>query len=290
MKLSPEDLAMFYRIWLALLTFVNTKTKLATKWPNEPKMGSVPIEEAALLRDALWENEALLGEFVTQNPAGLSEEELLITGNFIHRVQGEFIAVRTLKKHTIITHTPENSSEERVYGVIGLSNSLDEVFPFFPQIFEGVLMPFRDKIVPDGLFRGSLISFGGNMSRSFKEKADELQDRYGLITSLPPDPTLEAAGREKGTQKLLEAFRRYLLASNLSEKVVAQNVQALQDLSEVMLPQMLLDLDLEGAKRYLSLHPKDAPAVKRFARFLFETGRGNEKTIWDLQEIRRRDS
>jgi hypothetical protein len=290
MKLSPEDLAMFYRIWFALLTFVNTQTKIAPNWPKIPKMGSVSVEDAALLRDALWKDESLLGQFVAQNPSGLTEEELLIVGNFIYRVQGTFIAIRSLKKHTIVLYTSKDTSKERAYGVIGLSSSLDELFSFFPQYFEGVIMPFRDKIVPDGLFRGSLISFGGNMSRSFKEKADEMQDRYGLITNLPSDPHLESAGREKGTQKLLQAFRRHLLASNLSEKVVAQNVQTLQEMSEVMQPQALHDLDLEGAQRYLALHPKDGPAVKRFARFLFETDRGNEATVWDLQEIRRRDS
>jgi hypothetical protein len=47
------------------------------------------------------------------------------------------------------------------------------------------LLPFRDKIVYDGLISSFRISFGGGMRRSFKESYEAAKKRLGIVTSLP---------------------------------------------------------------------------------------------------------
>ena len=65
MQLPPEQTARFYRIWLALLTFVNEQQHLVPAFPaNEERNGLLPLSDEMQLRTALWADDGLRERFI----------------------------------------------------------------------------------------------------------------------------------------------------------------------------------------------------------------------------------
>ena len=71
MILQPQETERFYRIWWALLSFVNAQCHLVPDLPAQPAPGSVQLADAMKIRNALWADDALLDRFIAENPAAL---------------------------------------------------------------------------------------------------------------------------------------------------------------------------------------------------------------------------
>lgn len=65
---------------------------------------------------------------------------------------------------------------------------------------ETVLLPFKDRIVYDGLLSGYNISFGGGIKRMLNDSYRRAKERQGIVTSLPIEaiPTTAANPRAVG--------------------------------------------------------------------------------------------
>ena len=61
MNLSPSEVELFYRVWFSLLLYTNRELQIFDdlKEPSQPRALSISPEDAAQLRDALWEEEKL---------------------------------------------------------------------------------------------------------------------------------------------------------------------------------------------------------------------------------------
>ena len=183
MRLPKDQVARFYNMWMALLTFVNKQRGLLPGrevWDlNHP----IKPEDALVVRDALWSSDELREEFVAQNPAGLSDEDLLVVTSWRHRVAGNFFILKHLKKHSIF------SGNNRYYAVLGLHSPIEEITPFTPCLVEAVLLPYEDHIIFDSLLKPMNISFGGNMRGRFNQDYQEARKRGDIITSLLAQPS-----------------------------------------------------------------------------------------------------
>ena len=288
MKLSEEDAEQFYRLWFSLLSFANERRKLVEGWPDSPQLGNIDPNSAIKIRDAIWADTSLLSLYCESNPSGFSEEDLEIVAAWKHRVAGSFFAIKQTRKYALFLDT----SERTLYGVTGLISSLEEMIPYFPFLLDAVLIPFKGKIVIDGLFRSSNIMIGSNMRRSMALQVKDIEDSQGVHLMLPPDPLFLRQAVEKGNAKLIDGFRRHLIGSGASDKVVARNLETLGALG-VWLgsgepPVSLLRLNLDRARAYLEAVPDAGPCLKRYARYLEDSGRGDSGTVWELQELRRR--
>ncbi|MCE9561295.1 MAG: DUF6398 domain-containing protein [Planctomycetes bacterium] len=72
------------------------------------------------------------------------------------------------------------------YGVLALSQPFEDLIgPHLPVLTQTVLLPFKDKIIYDGLITGYRIAFGPGIRRSLNESFKEAKSRHGIITSLP---------------------------------------------------------------------------------------------------------
>ena len=159
MLLEPQDVELFFRLHRALMFFVNQRLKVI---PNEL---ATPEEFAALspevrlkVRDALNARLDLIESFVDENPAHLSADELDIVRSWRHLVAGKFYVFRELKKYTVFLSTDDPAI---AYGVLALSQPFEELIgPYLPVLTQTVLLPFKDKIVYDGLMTSYNISFG----------------------------------------------------------------------------------------------------------------------------------
>ena len=96
---------------------------------------------------------------------------------------GKFYIFRELKKYTVFLAA---EGPTIAYGVLALSQPFEELIgPHLPVLVETVLLPFKDKIVYDGLLTGYNITFGGGIRRSLNESFKEAKAQHGIVTSLP---------------------------------------------------------------------------------------------------------
>ena len=93
---------------------------------------------------------------------------------------------RELKKYTVFLAAEQESI---AYGVLALSQPFEEVIgPYLPIMVKTVLLPFKDKIVYDGLVTKYNISFGPGIRCSLNESFKKAKDRLALSPRcrLPP--------------------------------------------------------------------------------------------------------
>jgi hypothetical protein len=64
-----------------------------------------------------------------------------------------------------------------------------------------VLLPFRGKIIYDGLVSGYNITFGGGIKRTLNEEYKQAKEAFGIITSLGDDMASAAKPPKKSKQR-----------------------------------------------------------------------------------------
>ncbi len=185
MNLTFDEGKLFYDLYAALLSFANQELNVSSKqFSNSTEYTSTPPEARVAVRDALFAHRELIDEFVKENPANLSTDPLAIVGAWKHAVVGKFYVYRHLTKYTVFLTS--GGSPNKAYGVLGLADPLEEVIgPYLPRLIETVLLPFRDKIIYDGLASGYNITVGGGVKRMLNEEYKQAKKAFGIITSLP---------------------------------------------------------------------------------------------------------
>ena len=180
MNLSPAEVERFYSVWKPLLQFVNERRAVV---PGVSFEAAHPAdaELAVKVRDALWAEASLLDDFIRENPAGLSADALALASSWRHRRAGNFIAYRSLKRHTVVL---EDVRPVQVFGVLGLTQPIEHMVPWLPCMVGGVLLPFGDRVIFDGLLSVYSVRFGPGIRSQFASAYSEGKDR--IITTLGP--------------------------------------------------------------------------------------------------------
>jgi hypothetical protein len=284
MQLPPEQTARFYRIWLALLRYVNEQLHLVPAFPVSEERGELlPLSDELQLRNALWADDTLRERFISANPADLSSADLAVVASWRYRLAGSFYIVRTLKKYTVFL---SEDVPPRAYGVLGLSSPIEELARGpLPVLAQTVLLPFEDKIIYDGLLQWYAVVFGPGIRARLNTEYRNAQEREGIITTLEPanhpaDPHKMRTGVLVRNGRIVQSFRKELNSKGLSPKMVEQHGAAIEDFAQTTLlehdpPRGLLDTQLSDVQSYLRTHGNKtvATSFKRFIRFLEETGR-----------------
>lgn len=299
MILLPHETERFYRIWWALLGYVNAQRHLIADLPAQPTPGSLQPVDAVKIRDALWTDDSLREDFIAANPAGLAVADLEMVASWKHRVAGKFFVVKHLKKYSVFL---DDRSPSRAYGVLGLVSPIEQVVgPYLPILVEAVLLPFEDRIIYDSLLAPYRITFGGGIRANLKIALRDAQEREGIITSLTPhaEPATDEAQADARTRnaKVIGEFRKALYKSGLSPKMVEHHANNLQSFADDHLlaqapPRLLLEMQTKDVGAYLnSLDPERAPSAyksfKRYAKFLWDSARSNPDALLRLQDFLR---
>lgn len=290
--LSPQETERFYRIWWALLRYANAKLQIIPDLAESSEGETIDIQDAAEIREALWEDDSILEAFIADNPAALPASDLELVASWQQRIAGTLFIVRHLKNHSVFL---TEGSPARAYGVLGLVSSIDEILgDYVPRYVNAVLLPFEDRIIFDSLLTGFNIHFGSGITADLNRDYRNAQEREGIITSLRPAPPGEIRKHlQARNAKLLDALKKDLYKTGLSPKMVEQHTARIADFNEYLMaqdaPRLLLDTDAASIDSYLSnLDAKDHKAsltsFKRFARFLFESDRMDPDAAWELQE------
>ena len=202
MRLSNEDVALFYKLYFSLLLFANARLRVVAGIDTEAQLANTSIDDRLALREALFGNSELIAEFVAENPAQLSRDELDIVANWSNFLRGRFYLFRQLKKHAIFLTLQDDM---KAYGVLAIADLFDQMAPFMPIVVHTVLLPFKGQIIYDGLMTSESIYFGPGIKRRLNESYNEAKAKYGIITSLD---NLSLKVKEPDEAELLKYYLR----------------------------------------------------------------------------------
>jgi len=183
MILTPEEAELCFTLHWALLIYANRRLHTVPSATTVHEIVRLSTAEKMEVRQACYEHPHVLESFIAENPEDLPPDELAIVASWRHRISGEFYIVRYLKRYTVFLSTTE---PEHLYGVLSLNDPLEDLFGGHPlPIYVGaVLLPFRDKIIYDGLLNTYSIYFGGGIRSGLNRAYSRLKRREGIIERL----------------------------------------------------------------------------------------------------------
>lgn len=186
MNIPQADADLFFKLHPALLQYINQRLKIFPKIKTAEKLRLSGIENVAQVRAELWQKPEYIADFVLENPNNLVEDELAIVASWKHFIKGRFYVLRHLKKYSIFLTEAEPT---RAYGVCSINTPLNEM-PFKTPIYlEAVLLPFRDRIIYDGILHPYSVTFGPGFRSGLNEAYREAKNKLGVIEQITvPNP------------------------------------------------------------------------------------------------------
>ena len=198
MILAPEDAALFYRAWWPLLKWVNDQRNLVPPFPVPTPERPMSVALANPIRKVLWAEDSLREQFLSEGAANLGAAERELIGSWKQRVSGRFVAFKHLQKHSIFM-------SKDVFAVVGLYSPLAELIPRVPMFVEATLLPFRDRIIIDGIIESMQIGFGAGARRMLQARFTEAKAKSQIRTTLSAKPARTLSSRRK-VPKSQDAF------------------------------------------------------------------------------------
>ncbi len=183
MNLAIEDARLFFKLFFALLAYANRQLKVLpnVNTPDDiPKAGS---QKVVTIRDALYAHPELLDQFVAENPEGFTPEELSIVASWKYRVSGDFYLMRCLEKYAVLMSADK---PVHLYGVLGLYDPIAVLVrdQALPVLLRTTLLPFKGKIICDGLVSTYSITFGKGIRTDLDATYKRLKQKEGIIEQL----------------------------------------------------------------------------------------------------------
>lgn len=225
MHLSQRQLDRFFDLLDQLLVFANERLHLV-EGLSAPIVGEQAEMKAALVCELLWDNRAVIDEFVRLNPNRMPARDLQAVAAWSDALVGEFMLVRHERGQAIMLH------ETGLYSVAGLDVDLSERLSQAPDILHAALLPYEGVIVTDGLEMSSGIPLNAEELRVMEEAsaaalatgvastADELRVRAQAYNSKLRELELDAlmssieleARQARDGERLPEGYHRGVLA------------------------------------------------------------------------------
>ena len=198
MKLSPQDVDVYFKLMWALQFFAKERLQLLPDVTTQEEYAACSVEDKLKIREPLFQQRELIDAFVSENPELLSEEELQIVRSWKQAIVGDFYIERLLKRYAVFI-----GEDNTVYGVVGLLDDFDELFhkSELPRFVKALLLPFRDKIIYDGLLLGYNIYFGGGVRGDLKEIYLSAKQQGLIVERLDESPRIAAKAKPSKPQK-----------------------------------------------------------------------------------------
>ncbi len=158
MNLPPEDAELFFRLFFGLLAYTNRILQLTANRETAEEVRKLGTRGVLPIRNALYQHPKIFDEYIAENPERLSNQELDLIASWKHHITGNLYLMRYLKKYAVFLST-ENPSH--LYGVLGLHDSIADLLHQEPPpvLLKTALLPFKDKIICDGLIEDSPATF-----------------------------------------------------------------------------------------------------------------------------------
>ncbi len=196
MLISKQEATLFFKLQKSLLIYGASKMSGDSESFDANNFKDATLEKWIDARDYVMANINLIDQYVLENPDKISIEELELIEDWKNAKIGDFIVERHLKNFSIFLDVEDN---KKAYGVLGLTQDFNEILPFFPIWITGVLLPWKNQIICDGLFKSRPMVFGGGIKFTFKEQYLAAK-RRGIITCLKAESVAKICS--KSNEKL----------------------------------------------------------------------------------------
>lgn len=183
MNFDTVEIDLFYRLHGSLLAYANRQLKVLPQKVTPALIHRQPIQQVVELRDACYGEPELLEQYLAANPDHLPADEMALIASWRHRITGDFYIVRHLKAYAVFLSAEEHP---HLYGVLGLYDPLKVIMNDAPLPIwvNATLLPFRDRIIYDGILRPYSIFFGSGFRSSISATFSRLKEREGIIEGL----------------------------------------------------------------------------------------------------------
>lgn len=164
--------------------YVNQQLNVIDRKLYTPEVYShLPPETRLKVHRALLEHIDLIDNFTSENPFRLGNEDQEVIRSWKHFVAGRFYVFRYHRSHAVFLSSTEPAI---AYGVVPLLDPFETVIGRqLPRMVENDLLPFKDKIVYDGLITEYSMSFGAGLKRRLNDDYMDAKERQGITTTLP---------------------------------------------------------------------------------------------------------
>ncbi|MCB0650669.1 MAG: hypothetical protein KDC85_05285 [Saprospiraceae bacterium] len=187
MRLNEQEYNQYIRIHPKLIYFAGKKLALFPKNTTLEKFLGWSVEKKYPIREALYENLHLLDEFIHEFSKELSKEDIELIQQFKHFTKGTFVVVKLTSEHAIFM------DDQFAYEVLALSDPFEMFWGNnLPVMVEAVLLPFKDKIIYDGIISSYPILIGPGMKESIMHDFNRIVAQNGVISQLPVDEKIKA--------------------------------------------------------------------------------------------------
>jgi hypothetical protein len=179
MRLIPENESKdFLRLYISLMHFAGKERGIVAKSQSFSAFMDTSMEIKASCRDAIYSPKLLIEDYLaTQND--LSEQDKLDTKAWERYLAGDFIVLKHTKNHSIFLPM---GKVQVAYSVNSLTSDLGEILDT-PVIINTVLLPFRGKILCDGLLSFRMF-VGRNMKADLSDEFKKLKKAGKLLGTL----------------------------------------------------------------------------------------------------------
>lgn len=180
MQISSEDATLFFKLMPALQTFANQSLHVIKNLNEVEQYQRISNDQRVKLRNIFYKKPEIIDDFVRENWFGFSPDELAIVSGWKNFVAGDFFIDRILKKYAVFI------GNTKVYGVLALVEPFQVVLAGMPlpAYVKTVLLPFKGKIIYDGLLEGYNIFFGHGISASMSNTYRAAKQQGKIIESL----------------------------------------------------------------------------------------------------------
>jgi hypothetical protein len=180
MTLTEKEYKEFLKVHLDLLFYVGHKKNVLPKDLSLKKFMALDFQIKFKCREALFEDEDILDEYIASNFDPLTTDQIEIVVGFKKKIRSRFVIFRCLTNYAIFIDTKDN----RFYAVKALGDSFDTFFDNFPVNIATTLIPFKDKIIYDGFIQSSGVYYGKNMTETMNEDYKKAKRSKEILMSL----------------------------------------------------------------------------------------------------------
>ena len=238
MKLSMEDVQLFYQLFFSILDYVNHKHHVCKELPRIAQDEQLNPEYVMKVADYLWEHTEIIDKYLKKTD--LPAEHQAILSSWKNRVRDHFVLERNLKKGSVFI----SFFTQKVYLVSGITSGWEEILAgcSLPVLMDATLIPFKDVIITDGLVNVFPVLLGSGCRSEFKEIYMNAKKQGIIYNTLNHAPEKKQAVKWKKTCRL-----SYIISVSLEKgcyrhiRVSADNT--LDDLAGYILDAFDFDFD-----------------------------------------------
>lgn len=193
MRLGKNDIEEFFKLHKSLMLYVNNKKHLIKGFSSISDLQEAQLNKIGELRTMMVKDPTLIDSFLRENPFEFNDKELKTIESWKEGIFDTYFIVKYEKDIAIFYH----SETRKCYEVLSLNDQLEDMIgPYVPRVVKTWLIPFKDRIIYDGLIAPYNIILGGSMGKNIQAEYKESIIKHGVLTSFNPKEEKSSSDEE----------------------------------------------------------------------------------------------